>query len=129
MLPNDLHNEGGVDLPKGKKPEALIARLIEMNSAQGDLVMDFFAGTATTGAVAQKSGRRWIAIEGSNYFDEKAVRRIKNTFNGEQRGVSSAYSWTGGGAAKILRLESYEDALNNLEPRRSRCAAIVAQLR
>ena len=44
VLPNDLHHEGGVDLPKGKKPEALVARLYEMGSDLGDLTLDFLRG-------------------------------------------------------------------------------------
>ena len=119
VLPNDLHHEGGVDLPKGKKPEALVARLYEMGSDLGDLTLDFFAGSGTALAAAQKLGRRWIGAEAANYFDEKPLRRMKNVLFGEQRGISQKCSWKGGGAFKYVRLESYEDALNNLETRRS----------
>ena len=119
VLPNDLHNEGGVDLPKGKKPEALVARLYEMGSDLGDLTLDFFAGSGTALAAAQKLGRRWIGVEVADYFDEKPLRRMKNVLFGERRGVSQKCSWKGGGAFKYVRLESYEDALNNLEVRRT----------
>ena len=119
VLPNDLHNEGGVDLPKGKKPEALVARLYEMGSDVGELTLDFFAGSGTALAAAQKLGRRWIGVEAADYFDEKPLRRMKNVLFGEQRGVSQKCSWRGGGAFKYVRLESYEDALNNLETRRT----------
>ena len=44
---------------------------------------------------------------------------MKNVLFGEQRGISQKCSWKGGGAFKYVRLESYEDALNNLETRRS----------
>ena len=120
VLPNDLHNEGGVDLPKGKKPEALVARLYEMGSDRGGLTLDFFAGSGTALAAAQKLGRRWIGVEAANYFDEKPLRRMKNVLFGEQRGISQKCSWKGGGAFKYVRLESYEDALNNLETRRTK---------
>ena len=120
VLPNDLHNEGGVDLPKGKKPEALVARLYEMGSDLGDLTLDFFAGSGTALAAAQKLGRRWIGVEVADYFDEKPLRRMKNVLFGERRGVSQKCSWKGGGAFKYVRLESYEDALNNLEVRRTK---------
>jgi adenine-specific DNA-methyltransferase len=119
VLPNDLHNEGGVELRKGKKPEALVARVLEMGSKEGDLTLDFFAGSGTMPAAAQKMGRRWIAVEAASYFDEKPLRRMKNVLFGEERGVSQNYSWRGGGAFKYIRLESYEDALNNLEPLRT----------
>lgn len=120
VLPNDLHNEGGVELPKGKKPEALLSRLVELGTSEGDIVLDFFAGTATAAAVAQKMNRRWIAVESASYFVERPLRRMKHVLNGESRGISSAYSWKGGGCFSVLSLESYEDALNNLQLRRSK---------
>ncbi len=58
ILSNNLHNEGGVEFPKGKKPEALIKRILELSSNSGDWVLDSFAGSGTTGAVAHKMGRR-----------------------------------------------------------------------
>ena len=119
VLPNDLHNEGGVDLPKGKKPEGLVARLYEMGSDRGELTLDFFAGSGTALAAAQKLGRQWIGVESADYFDEKPLRRMKNVLFGEQRGISQKCSWKGGGAFKYVRLESYEDALNNLETSRT----------
>lgn len=114
VLSNDLHNEGGVELPKGKKPEALLSRLIELGTNEGDIVLDFFAGTATAAAVAQKMNRRWIGVEGAAFFSEKPLRRMKNTLHGESRGISSAFGWKGGGSFFVLSLESYDDGLNNL---------------
>ena len=46
-----------------QKPEALLERIIETSSNEGNLVADFFAGSGTTGAVAEKLGRRWIMCE------------------------------------------------------------------
>ena len=46
-----------------QKPEGLVARIVEAASAPGDLVLDAFAGSGTTPAVAEKLGRRWIAID------------------------------------------------------------------
>lgn len=119
VLPNDLHNEGGVSLKKGKKPEALIARLIEMATDEDDIVLDFFCGSGTTSAVAQKMRRKWIAVDSASYFWDKAVLRMKNVVFGEQRGVSKAFGWGGGGAISVLEMESYEDTLNNLEVHRT----------
>src|SRR5262249_29983365 len=45
------------------KPEDLIARVIAMSTDPGDWVLDSFAGSGTTGAVAHKMGRRWIMVE------------------------------------------------------------------
>src|SRR5262245_49059175 len=63
IFSNNLHNEGGVDFPKGKKPEGLLKRVIELTTKPGDWVLDSFAGSGTTGAVAHKMGRRWIMVE------------------------------------------------------------------
>src|SRR5579859_238096 len=46
-----------------QKPEALLKRIIELSSNAGDLVADFFCGSGTTAAVAEKTGRRWIACD------------------------------------------------------------------
>ncbi|MBX0332965.1 site-specific DNA-methyltransferase [Pontibacter sp. HSC-14F20] len=115
VLPNDLHNEGGVSLRKGKKPERLIHRIVEMSSKRGELVMDFFAGSATSCAVAQKSNRKWIGVEQGSYFDQITLKRMKNTLYGDKSGVTNDTKWQGGGFFKYIRLESYEDTLNNLQ--------------
>ena len=115
VLPNDLHNEGGVELKKGKKPEKLVNRIFEVSTNEGDLILDYFAGSATSGAVAIKSKRRFINIEANEYFDNIPLRRLKNTLNGDRSGVSNLYQWKGGGCFKYIRLEQYEDTLNNLE--------------
>ena len=60
---NNLTKEGGVLFPQGKKPEALVQKILELATDSGDLVLDSFAGSGTTGAVAHKMGRRWIMVE------------------------------------------------------------------
>ncbi|MBQ9356218.1 MAG: site-specific DNA-methyltransferase [Prevotella sp.] len=115
VLPNDIHNEGGVVLKKGKKPEKLVDRIIESTTNPDDLVMDFFAGSATSGAVALKSGHKFINVECNEYFDNITLRRIKNALYGDTSGVTDLHQWKGGGVVKYLRLEQYEDTLNNLE--------------
>ncbi len=114
-LPNDLHNEGGVSFQYGKKPESLILRLIEMCSDPGDIVVDYFVGSGTTAAVAQKSARHWLAIDSGAFFNSVTRRRLMNVLRGDGRGVSSRLGWSGGGGFRTVRLESYEDALNNIE--------------
>ena len=114
VLPNDLHNEGGVELKKGKKPEKLVNRIFETSTNEGDLILDYFAGSATSGAVALKSNRKFINIEANEYFDDIPLRRLKNTLHGDKSGVSNLYNWKGGGCFKYIRLEQYEDTLNNL---------------
>lgn len=114
VLPNDIHNEGGVVLKKGKKPEKLVDRIIEATSLPGELILDYFVGSGTSAAVALKSGRRFIGVEVNEYFDDITLRRIKNTLHGDTSGVTYKYQWKGGGLVKYLRLEQYEDTLNNL---------------
>ena len=114
VLPNDLHNEGGVELKKGKKPEKLINRIFEVSTNEGDMILDYFAGSATSGAVALKSKRRFINIEANEYFEDIPLRRLKNTLYGDKSGISNLYQWKGGGCFKYQRLEQYEDTLNNL---------------
>jgi adenine-specific DNA-methyltransferase len=46
---NNLHNEGGVDLPNGKKPIALVKRMLQLAAGPNAIVLDFFAGSGTTG--------------------------------------------------------------------------------
>lgn len=46
-----------------QKPEELLARIIQASSKEGDIVMDFFAGSGVTAAVAEKMGRRWISCD------------------------------------------------------------------
>jgi len=98
VLPNDLHNEGGVELKKGKKPEKLLGRIIELCTNKGDLIIDFFAGSGTTGAVAHKMGRKYIMCEQMDYIKTTTISRIKNVINGENRGISDIANWKGGGS-------------------------------
>lgn len=114
VLPNDLHNEGGVILRKGKKPEKLVHRVLDIGSKKEGLIIDYFLGSGTAAAVAQKTGRKWIGIDGGSYFRNIALRRMKNTLYGDYSGISKTMDWKGGGFFKYLRLESYEDTLNNL---------------
>jgi len=59
-----------------QKPEALLYRIILASSNPGDVVLDPFFGSGTTGAVAKKLGRRWIGIEKDPEYVELAHRRI-----------------------------------------------------
>jgi adenine-specific DNA-methyltransferase len=53
----------GDDAFSTPKPERLIQRILHVVTNAGDLVLDSFAGSGTTGAVAHKMGRRWIMVE------------------------------------------------------------------
>ncbi|MEH6702701.1 site-specific DNA-methyltransferase [Parasphingorhabdus sp.] len=97
--------EGGVAFPKGKKPEALLQRVIETCTDPGDLVLDSFAGSGTTGAVAHKLGRRWIMVEIGDHADTHIVPRLQNVIDGsDQSGISKAVDWKGGGGFRYFTL-------------------------
>ncbi|MEP3156880.1 MAG: site-specific DNA-methyltransferase [Nitratireductor sp.] len=103
---NNLQSEGGVSFPSGKKPEFLVRRILQMlTQSQGDLVLDSFAGSGTTGAVAQKMGRRWIMIEIGNHAETHIIPRLENVISGEdQAGISKAVEWQGGGGFRYYTL-------------------------
>ena len=110
-LPNDLHNEGGVSLKKGKKPERLMKRILELASAPGDLTMDFFSGSGSFAAVAHKTGRQWIAVEQLEYTGTLPLQRLKNVVAGDQSGVSRGVQWTGGGDFVYAELAQWNSRL------------------
>lgn len=104
ILSNNIHNEGGVKFPKGKKPEALIKRCIELTTAKGDYVLDSFLGSGTTAAVAHKMNRLWIGIEMGEQAYSHCKVRMDNVINGEQGGISKAVDWQGGGGYHFYEL-------------------------
>jgi adenine-specific DNA-methyltransferase len=105
ILSNNLHNEGGVEFPKGKKPEALIKRCFDLATKPGDIVLDSFAGSGTTGAVAHKMGRRWILVELGEHCHTHVIPRLQKVISGtDQGGISKAMNWQGGGGFRYYRL-------------------------
>ncbi|MEM4625507.1 MAG: site-specific DNA-methyltransferase [Candidatus Pacearchaeota archaeon] len=101
--------EGDVELKSGKKPEALLKRIIEISTQKGDLVLDFFLGSGTTCAVAHKMGRQYIGIEQLDYGENSAVVRLKNVINGDQTGISKAVNWQGGGDFVYMELKELNE--------------------
>jgi adenine-specific DNA-methyltransferase len=92
------------------KPEELTSRIIHIASDPGDLVLDCYAGSGTTPAVAHKMSRRWIAVERQQRTIEEFLRpRIEAVIGGEQGGVSSTFSWAGGGAYEFRPYEDKAD--------------------
>jgi adenine-specific DNA-methyltransferase len=105
ILSNNLHNEGGVEFPKGKKPEMLIKRCLDLATKPGDLILDSFAGSGTTGAVAHKMGRRWIMVELGEHCHTHIIPRLQKVIDGEdQGGISKAVNWQGGGGFRHYKL-------------------------
>ena len=98
-------DEGGVTFKRSKKPEALMKRIIELSSSEGDLVLDSFAGSGTTGAVAHKMNRHWIMVEFGRHADELIIPRTQRIVNGkDQTGISKEINWRGGSGFKYYKL-------------------------
>jgi adenine-specific DNA-methyltransferase len=87
------------------KPEALLQRVLRIATDGGDLVLDSFAGSGTTGAVAHKMGRRWIMVELGEHCHTHIIPRLKQVIDGsDQGGISKAVDWHGGGGFRYYRL-------------------------
>lgn len=87
------------------KPEKLLKRVLELATNPGDLVLDSFAGSGTTGAVAHKMGRRWIVVELGEHARTHIVPRLNKVIDGEDPGgVTAATGWTGGGGYRFFRI-------------------------
>ncbi|WP_045500365.1 DNA methyltransferase, partial [Vibrio hyugaensis] len=80
------------------KPERVIKKILDISTKDGDLVLDFFAGSGTTAAVALKMKRQVICIEQMDYISEFTIERMKQVIQGEQSGISKDVNWQGGGS-------------------------------
>lgn len=87
------------------KPERLLKRVLEIATNPGDRILDSFAGSGTTGAVAQKMGRPWIMVELGDHIHTHIIPRVKKVVDGsDQGGISEAVNWKGGGGFRYYRL-------------------------
>ncbi|MBG1267409.1 site-specific DNA-methyltransferase [Nostoc sp. WHI] len=87
------------------KPEGLIQRVLEITTNSNDIVLDSFAGSGTTGAVAHKMGRRWIMIELGEHCHTHIIPRLKKVIDGEDKGgITQAVNWKGGGGFRYYHL-------------------------
>lgn len=93
-----IANEGDVTLKNGKKPEKLLARVIEMATEPGDIVLDYHLGSGTTAAVAHKMGRQYIGVEQLFYDKNDSIKRLQTVISGDQSGISKNVGWNGGGS-------------------------------
>ena len=87
------------------KPERLLEKVLQIATNPSDLVLDSFAGSGTTGAVAHKMGRRWIMVELGEHCHTHIIPRLQKVIDGEdQGGISKAVNWQGGGGFRYFRL-------------------------
>lgn len=113
------------------KPEKLLEKIIYIATNPGDLVLDSFAGSGTTGAVAHKMGRRWIMVELGEHCETHIVPRLRKVIDGEDKGgITEAVEWGGGGGFRYYRLAPSlleKDAWDNWVISKEYDAAKVAQ--
>ena len=105
-----ISEEGDVILKRGKKPEKLLKRIIEMSTDEKDIVLDYHLGSGTTAAVAHKLNRRFIGIEQLDYGKNDSKQRLINVINAEQSGISKDVVWKGGGSfvyAELMQHNQY----------------------
>lgn len=87
------------------KPERLVSRIIKIATDPGDLVLDSFAGSGTTGAVAQKMRRRWIMVELGDHCSTHIVPRLRKVIDGtDTGGITKGVEWQGGGGFRYYEL-------------------------
>ena len=98
----ELFGKQAFDYPK---PEKLIQVLLNAVTNPGDLVLDSFAGSGTTGAVAHKMGRKWILVEIGEHCHTHIIPRLRKVINAADKGgVSKSTNWKGGGGFRYYRL-------------------------
>jgi len=94
--------ENAFDTPK---PERLLERILSLASLPGDIVLDSFAGSGTTGAVAHKMGRRWIMAELGGHCETHVALRMRKIIDASDAGgVTDSVLWKGGGGFRYYHL-------------------------
>ena len=87
------------------KPERLIKRILEIATDPGDIVLDSFGGTGTTGAVAHKMRRQWIMVELGDHCETHIAPRMQKVIDGDDLGgITELVDWKGGGGYRYFRL-------------------------
>jgi adenine-specific DNA-methyltransferase len=101
----EVLNFGGDIVFDTPKPERLLFRIIHLATEVNDLILDSFAGSGTTGAVAHKMGRRWIMVELGDHCHTHIIPRLQKVIDGtDQGGISQAVGWQGGGGFRYYKL-------------------------
>jgi adenine-specific DNA-methyltransferase len=105
-----IAKEGGVTFERGKKPEQLLKRIIELVTEPDELILDYVCGSGTTCAVAHKLGRQYIGVEQLDYIETLPLNRLINVTKGDQSGISKTVNWKGGGDFIYCELMKYNEA-------------------
>jgi adenine-specific DNA-methyltransferase len=114
---NNLHNEGGIQFPNGKKPVKLIQRVLDMLIANNGICLDFFAGSGTSAHASILNNCSYVNIEVGVYFEEKLKRRVQRSIytNNWLLDKPKSLNGTKKHIFKYLVLEQYEDVLDAIE--------------
>lgn len=89
------------------KPEKLMQRIVGLATNPGEMILDSFAGSGTTGAVAHKMGRRWIMVELGEHCHTHIIPRLQKVIDGsDPGGITDAVGWKGGGGFRYYKLAS-----------------------
>jgi adenine-specific DNA-methyltransferase len=127
----NCRHEGGVEFRSGKKPEKLLEIVLRHFSNPGDWILDSFAGSGTTGAVAHKMRRKWVMVELREHCNTHIIPRMTNVINGtDLTGVTEAVGWQGGGGFRYFRLAHSlleKDRWNNWVIAKTYNAAMLAE--
>ncbi|MUU25587.1 site-specific DNA-methyltransferase [Helicobacter pylori] len=107
----NINKEANLVWKAGKKPERLIKDILEISTNENDLVLDFFAGSGTTCAVAHKMKRRYIGIEQMDYIETITKERLKKVIEGEQGGISKKCGFKGGGSFVYVELKEVNSGI------------------
>jgi adenine-specific DNA-methyltransferase len=105
------------------KPERLLHRIIQIATNPGDWVLDSFAGSGTTGAVAHKMRRRWIMVELGEHCHTHIIPRLQKVVDGtDTGGITESANWKGGGgfryyylAPSLLKTDKWGNLVINKE--------------
>ncbi|MYD31433.1 MAG: site-specific DNA-methyltransferase [Nitrospira sp. SB0675_bin_23] len=127
----DVRTSGKLTNFAHEKHEELLERIVRWSTRLGDWVLDSFAGSGTTGAVAHKMGRRWIMVELGEHCHTHIIPRLKKVIDGEDKGgITEAVGWKGGGGFRYYRLASSlleQDQFGNPVISKQYNAAMVAE--
>jgi len=93
-----------------QKNEALLRRIIFSATKEGDIVLDFTAGSGTTGATAHKMNRQYILVEQMDSQIKTIIERMVNVIKGDPKGISRLVNWKGGGDFICCELMKYNEA-------------------
>lgn len=93
----------------GQKPEQLLQRIINTTTSEGDIILDFFAGSGSTGAVCHKLKRQYVCVEQIENQKDMMLKRLIDVIHGKESGISREVNWKGGGDFVYMELAKWNE--------------------